>query len=118
MVNPVEKRIQFLNRFQGFLHNIEYSQLKSPRVFGLITGWILTANFLLFSLDQQSGWIILWLFINAYFWKKLNEVILTTIKSLMEILILLMLVFISLDVYFLTYVIDSLSNVLFISFHG
>lgn len=107
----LNNKVLLLNRVKEFINNLNFSELKTTRTIAICIGWFLTTHFLLFSLNQNIGWLFVWIFINGYFWVQLNKIILSKIKPMMELIILLLLLFLSLDILIISNSINQFESV-------
>ncbi len=85
-------------KFKKFFQNIKYDEFLTFKTLLIITSWLLTTSFLLYSIDTQAEWALVWFFGSAYFWVQTNRILYSSIKPPTEIILLLLFGFVSLDI--------------------
>jgi serine phosphatase RsbU (regulator of sigma subunit) len=85
-------------KFKKFFQNIKYDEFLNLRTLLIISSWLLTISFLLYSLDTQPEWAALWLVVAAYFWVQTNRILYSNLKLPTELIIILLFTFVSLDI--------------------
>lgn len=113
----INSKFKITHRFFSFIENFEINKLKDIQVIAIATGWLLTAIFFLQSLNDDTGWILLWIIINGYFWIHLNRFLLQSIKPMMELLLAILFVLATLDVLLINLAIGQFDNLLMIVLH-
>jgi serine phosphatase RsbU (regulator of sigma subunit) len=95
----LEKGNQLINKkFKKFYQYINFEDFLNLRTLLIVTSWLLTVSFLLYSLDVQPDWAIVWLLIAAYFWVHTNRILLTGLKPPTELILIVLFIFTSLDI--------------------
>jgi len=89
-------------KFKKFYKNIKFEEFLHLRTLLIITSWLLTTSFLLYSIDTQPEWAIAWLFIAGYFWIQTNRILYSNLKPPTELIIILLFCFVSLDMIIVT----------------
>ena len=85
-------------KIKKFFQDINFEGLLNLKTLLIISSWLLTISFLLYSLDDQHDWAILWLFIAAYFWVQTNRILFSNLKPPTEIILFLLFCLVSLDI--------------------
>lgn len=89
-------------KFKKFFQNINYEELLVTRSIFIISSWLLSIEFLFYSLDVQPDWALLWFFIAAYFWIHTNRILIKAFNPPTEFILILLFCLVSLDIIIVT----------------
>jgi serine phosphatase RsbU (regulator of sigma subunit) len=96
------------HRFRDFLKSIKVKELISVQFLINFVGWL--GSFFLFTVTLESGLDFLFFIVHIIFWFRFNKDVVTKIKPPVELLLLLSLVFYSIDIFLLHSLFDPETN--------
>ena len=100
---------RIIKRSVEFWKSINYDNLKSPSVILHLVGWIASFLLLIISIETDTNWKEVWIIFYGYFWYKLNKDILHNINPPVELLLILILFFYSIEYSYANSIFKSLA---------
>lgn len=100
---------RFINRSIEFWKGINHTNLRSPSVILHLAGWFASFLLLIISIETDTSWKVVWIIFYGYFWYKLNKDILLNINPPVELLLVLILIFYSIEYNYANAIFKSLS---------